>query len=137
MKVEILASNAISKNSFQKLGIEANKTYKGENFSVWEIEKKDLRVLEESHDEELFWQLGWWVFSKGSNFGKPFDFLTINNQFLIGWEAENGNDTFDKLTDYLSDGLGITDNEEICGCAVDLARANGMSMSKLFKTCEG
>ena len=137
MKVEILASNAISKNSFQKLNIEANRTYEGENFSVWEIEKKDLRVLEESHDEELFWQLGWWVFSKGSNFGKPFDFLTVNGQFLIGWQTKSCKDTYDKLTDYLTDGLGITDKEDICGCAVDLARANGMSMSKLFKTCEG
>jgi hypothetical protein len=45
--------------------------------------------------------------------------------------------TYDNLTTYMCDELGASQPRNVCALAVDLARANGMTMAKLFETYEG
>ena len=137
MKIEILAGGGI-KTAFEELGIEATMIYRGSNkphYQVWEIEKSDLSKLE----EPIGWKdhFGWWSYAKRSNMGTAADFFTINGQFMIGWETEDRTDTYDSLTDYFYNGLGVRNHDEICALAVDLGRVNGMSLCKLFNTFEG
>lgn len=135
--VEIFAGGGI-KNAFKELDIKAKITYKGTKepyYEVWELDKKDLRTLEEIAE----WpeEFGWWRSARGSNMGTAADFLTINGQFMIGWETQDGNDTYDTLLDYFHHGLGVGMESNICALAVDLGRVNGMSMARLFKIYQG
>jgi len=124
--------------AFKVLKIDAKRTYKSSHkpyYEVWEINKKDLKTLE----DVIEWpeEFGWWRSSKGSNMGTPADFFTVNGQFMIGWETRDGNDTYDSLIDYFNKGLGVGMESNMCALAVDLGRANGMSMGRLFEIYEG
>ena len=134
---EILAGNGIQ-NAFNDLGIEAKMTYKSNHepyYEVWEVNKKDLKMLEETPMWYDAW--GWYRNARGSNMSTPFEFLTVTGQFMIGWETQDGKDTYDSLLDYFYSGLGITQVEDICALSVDLGRANGKNMSGLFGLYEG
>ena len=137
MKIEILTTTGI-KGAFKELGIAATRYYKGENeprFEVWEIEKSDLVKLEEAEEWPKGW--GWFGYSKGSRLGTACNFLTVNGKFLIGWFTASGEESYDKLTDYLYDGLGAKDNDDVCSMAVELAKVNGLTLTDLFKIFEG
>ena len=124
--------------AFKALNIEAKRTYKSSHepyYEVWELNKKDIRVLEEIMEWQSDW--GWWRSAKGSNMGTPVEFFTINGQFMIGWETQDGNDTYDSLMDYFHKGLSVGMESNICALAVDLARVNGVSMARLFEVYEG
>ena len=134
---EILAGNGIHK-AFKELGINAKRNYKSAHepyYEVWEIDKKDLRALEDAYEWPDEW--GWWRYAKGSNQGTPVDFFTVNGQFMIGWETRDGNDTYDTLLDYFHQGLSVGMASNIIALAVDLGRANGKTVAQLFKTYEG
>lgn len=131
MKIEILSKGNIKKLLTEEK-IPFNITYTGETYSVVEIEKPDLIKLMESIHEEFN---GWYYYSKGARVGSACDFFRVNGHDLIGW-SESSKD-YHTLLDYLTEELGLTDDEDICDYAVSLAKANGISLSKLFKTCEG
>ena len=136
MAVEILAGDGIQ-NAFAELGINATMTYKSSHepyYEIWELNKKDMKTLEEVPE----WpdEFGWWRFAKGSNMGTPAEFLTINGQFMIGWETDRSKDTYDSLLDYFCYGIGASLESNVIALAVDLARANGMSVARLFQTYE-
>jgi hypothetical protein len=134
---EILAGNGIQ-TAFKELGIKAKRTYKSSHepfYEVWELDKKDLKVLEDTSEWLDSW--GWWRSAKGSNLGTAADFLTINGQFMIGWESRDGKDTYDTLLDYFRHGIGACMESNIIALAVDLARANGKTVANLFKIYEG
>ena len=135
--IEILCGSGIE-NAFKELRIEATKIYHGKEepqYQVWELEKADLKTLENVECWPDHW--GWWRWCKGSNLGTACDFFTVNNQFMIGWKRFGNKNTYDTLTEYLCDEVGVSTKKNVCATAVDLARANGMSMAKLFKTYEG
>ena len=134
---EILAGGGIHK-AFKSLGINAKRTYKSSHepyYEVWELDKKSLRDLEEAYE----WpdEFGWYGYAKGSNMGTAASFFTVNGEFLIGWDTNDDNETYDTLLDYLYDGLGARTAPQICALAVDLARANGKTLAGLFKMYEG
>jgi hypothetical protein len=134
---EILAGGGIHK-AFKDLDINAKRTYKSAHepyYEVWEVDKKDLRTLDEV--EEWSEQWGWYRYARGSNLGTPADFFTVNGQFMIGWESRSGNDTYDTLLEYFCDGIGASQPGNVIALAVDLARANGKTVAKLFQTYEG
>lgn len=166
MNVEILASKHI-KNAFKDLEIDATRTYKGSNepyYEVWEIDKKDLHLL-----DEAVWlnEYGWWCYSKGSNMGTAFDVFTVNGKELIAWggpvrdnlmddwnemsgaekekynysykkfEQEKMPYEYDSLLEYFKEELGADEYDEICGLAVHLARENRMTVTRLFTDFEG
>lgn len=134
---EIFGGNGLYM-AFKALNIDAKRTYKSSHepyYEVWELNKKDIKVLEEIIEWQNDW--GWWRSAKGSNMGTPVDFFTVNGQFMIGWETQDGNDTYDSLMDYFHKGLSVGMESNMCALAVDLGRANGMTMSRLFQTFEG
>ena len=125
-------------NAFNDLGIDARMTYKSAHepyYEVWDLNKHGLKILEETPEWDETW--GWFRHSKGSNNGTAADFFTVNGQFMIGWETRDGKDTYDSLTDYLNEGLGVYNETLICAYAVDLARTNGVSMGRLFEMYNG
>lgn len=134
---ELFGGNGLHK-AFKALGIEAKRTYKSSHepyYEVWELGKKDVKTLEEIVEWDDSW--GWWRSARGSNMGTPADFFTVNGQFMIGWETQDGNDTYDSLMDYFHKGLSVGMESNICALAVDLARVNGVSMGRLFEVYEG
>ena len=134
---EILGCGALYK-AFRELGIEAKRTYKGSEkpyYQVWELSKDDAKKLEYVPEWKDEW--GWFCYSSGASRGTPFEFLTINNQFVIGWTTINKEDTFDCLTDYLVSGLGVTDTHGMYVCASTMAKTNGWSLSQLWSKLEG
>lgn len=138
MKVEIFTNNKF-KNIVKSQDIAATRTYRRNvnntppYYEVWEVEKSDVKNLEMICMAEGVWM----CYSKGAGRGTPFEFLTINGQFAIGWTAKNNKDTFNCLTDYFMDGLGIADANEMCACATTLAKTNGWTLSKTWKLLEG
>lgn len=164
---EILAGNGIQ-NALKALGIKAKMNYKGSNepyYEVWELDKRDLKTLEETPEWPDEW--GWWRSAKGSNMGTAASFFTVNGHELIAWDGFRREDlfndwtnesdeekaachysfkeyeeaympyTYDTLLEYMVKELGASMESNICALAVDLARVNGMSMSRLFQTYEG
>lgn len=129
MKVEVLTLGNIEK-ILRDSNIPFKKTYSGDKYKVIEVDKKDAKELSNSILDGACCK-----FSNGAG-GSPCDIFTVNGQMLIGWSNGN-NDTYDTLSDYMSDELGVADFDGVCDYAVGLAKANGMTMSKLFRFYEG
>ena len=129
MKVEVLATDNIEK-VLKDNNINFKKTYSGDKYKVIEVDKKDAKYLSNSILEGA-----WCKFSNGAG-GSACDIFTVNGQMLIGW-SNGHNDSYDTLSDYMKDELGVTDDNDVCDYAAGLARANGMTMSKLFRFYEG
>lgn len=140
-----------------------NKDY-DPHYEVYEISQNDLRKLEEIFELP---HGAWWRYAKGCNLGTPFDLFSINGKELIAWggprrddlrdmwdresneEKEAYNYSFHKyeedtmpykyetLTEYMCDEIGASMESNVCALAVDLARANGLTMAKLFELYEG
>ena len=105
--IEIFGGDGLE-NAFEALNINAKRTYRSSHepyYEVWELDKKDFKLLEETPEwDDSF---GWYRFAKGSNMGSACDFFTVNGQFMIGWETQDGNDTYDSLLDYFYKGLQL------------------------------
>ena len=134
------------------------------HYEVYEISQNDMRKLEEVFEMPFG---SWWRYAKGCNLGTPFDFFTINGKELIAWggprrddlrdmwdrepdeEKEAYNYSFHKyeedtmpykyetLTEYMCDEIGASTETNVCALAVDLARANGLTLARLFELYEG
>ena len=129
MKVEMLTTGNIEK-ILKDNNIAFNKTYSGDKYKVIEVDKKDAKQFSNSIMEGA-----WCKFSNVAG-GSACDIFTVNGQMLIGW-SNGHNDIYDTLSDYMSDELGVTDDDGVCDYAVGLAKANGMTLSKLFRFYEG
>ena len=135
------------------------------HYEVWELSKDDFKKIEYTSEWNDNW--GWWRYAKGSNMGTPCSFFTINGRELIAWDGptrDNLRDdwdnesneekkayhysfreyeeirmphVYDTLTEYMGNELGASTEKNICALAVDLARANGLTMAQLFKIYEG
>ena len=154
--------------ALHELGVDARQTYKMGHepyYEIWDINKKNLKVLEEAEEWGDTW--GWWRYAKGSNLGTPASFFTVNGQFMIGWDGrsrdairEDWNHMLDNekaayhnsfseyeeemkpreyenLLSYMCNEIGASTESNIIALAVDLARANGKTVAQLFKTYEG
>ena len=124
--------------AFNDLGIKATRTYKRTEkprYEVWELSKEDVKRLEYSGEWQDDW--GWFCHSNGEHRGTAFECLTINGQFVIGWTAKDNKDTFDNLTDYFTNGLGIIDVHMMVAYSVSLAKSNGWTLSKTWEMLEG
>jgi hypothetical protein len=134
---EILGGGALYK-AFRELDIEATRTYKGKekpHYQVWELSKEDAKRLEYSTEWKDEW--GWFCHSAGAHRGTAYDFLTINGTGVIAWQEDCDKDTFNCLTDYFKDCLGVTDRDTICAYSVYLAKNNGWSLAQLWSKLEG
>lgn len=140
MKVEIMTNGDFS-DVVENYKFNAKRQYRNSidlyneypYYEIWEIEKSDVRAIEEAciAEDVLF------CYSKGANRGTPFEPLTIGGQFAIGWTAVNNKSMFNGLIDYLINGLEIANVYEMNACATAMAKANGLSLSQLWKKLEG
>ena len=135
------------------------------HYEVWELSKDDFKKLEYTIEWKDDW--GWWRYAKGSNMGTACDFFTVNGKELIAWGGPKREDLRDDWADesneekaayhysfkeyeetrypheyetlltYMGEELGASVERNVCALAVDLARANGMTMAKLFEVYEG
>jgi hypothetical protein len=134
------------------------------HYEVYEISQNDMKRLDEVFELP---DGSWWRWCKGSNMGTPFDFFYIGDKELIAWDGpkreklrdlwdKESNDEkaayhysfreytelnmphkYDTLTEYMCEELGASTEKNVCALAVDLARANGLSMAQLFQIYEG
>ena len=135
------------------------------HYEVWELSKDDLKKLEYTVEWKDEW--GWWRYAKGSNMGTACDLFQVNGKELIAWDGPKREDlrddwmnepdsekaayhysfkeyeetqyphVYDSLLTYMSEELGASVERNVCALAVDLSRANGMAMAKLFEIYEG
>ena len=165
MAVEILAGGGIQ-NAFKALGINAKKTYKMSHepyYEIWEIDKKDMKALEETSEWSNEW--GFFRYAKGSNLGTACSLFTVNGKELIAWDGSRREDLYDDweveeekeqyhysfkeyeesmmprqydtLLEYMCNEIGASLESNIIALAVDLGRANGKTVAQLFETYEG
>lgn len=134
------------------------------HYEVYEISHSDMKKLEDIFEMPYG---SWWRYARGSNMGTPFDIFTINGKELMVWNGssydsllEDWNNEpdeekaayhysfreyeeamayykYDTLTDYMCFELGVSTESNVCALAVDLARANRLTMAKLFELYEG
>lgn len=134
MKIEVMTGKKFDK-IVKELNISAERIYQTPHkdeyphYEIWTIDKSNLEDVESVCilNKVLF------CYSKGTNRGTAFEPLTVNGQFVIGWTAVNGEDTFDNLIDYFKDGLEITNPHEVCACAITMAKNNGMTFVDVWK----
>lgn len=134
---EILGGNGLHK-AFKELGIKATRTYRGSNkpyYEVWELSKDDVKKLEYTFEWKDEW--GWFCYSNGEHRGTAYDFLTINGICVIAWQEDCKKDTFNCLTDYFKDCLGVMDRNKIGAYSVYLSKTNGWSLSDMWRKLEG
>jgi hypothetical protein len=134
------------------------------HYEVYEISQNDLKKLEEVFELPYG---AWWRYARGCNLGTPFDFFTVNGKELIAWGGRKRDDLrddwdeepdeekaayhysfkeyeetnypykYETLTEYMCEEIGASMESNVCALAVDLARANGLTMAKLFELYEG
>lgn len=134
---EIFGCGALHK-AFRELGVEATRTYKGTekpHYQVWELSKSDLKTL--MYNTEWNDEWGWFCHSNGEHRGTAYDFITINGVGVIAWQEDCKQDTFNCLTDYFKDCIGVTDRHQIGAYSVYLAKNNGWSLAQLWSKLEG
>ena len=167
MKVEILAGGGIKTafKELGIKATRTYKGTDKTHYQVWEIEKSDMLRLDEISEWPDHY--GWWIYAKGSNMGTACSFFTVNGKELIAWDGpyredlrDDWNDEpieekecyhysfkeyeeswkphkYDTLSDYFCDELSASTARNVCALAVDLAKANGLSLAKLFEIYEG
>lgn len=134
------------------------------HYEIYEISQNDMKRLDGIFELP---DGSWWRWCKGSNMGTPYEFFQVNGKELIAWDGykredlrsdwENESDeekatyhysfkeyeetqyprVYESLTSYMCNELGASTEKNVCALAVDLSRANGMTMTQLFKTYEG
>ena len=164
--VEILTGDSIE-YSFDKLNIDAKRTYRGKRYEVWEIAENEFNKLSAIKDEDWKEDYGWYRYAEGSVMGPTDATFMINNHEMVAWSGSYRLDLYNQwcdedekvhsafyhsfneyenyymprkyrtLTKYLVNELGASTESNVCALAVDLAKANGMTLAELFKTYEG
>ncbi len=133
---EILGNNL--HKAFKELGINATRTYKRTEkprYEVWELSKDDVKKLKYSDEWQDDW--GWFCHSNGEHRGTAFDYIIINGVGILAWQENCKKDTFNCLTDYFKECLGVVDKETMCAYSAYLAKNNGMSLGQLWSRLEG
>lgn len=126
-------------------------TYKGNRYEVWELSDELLDRMCNMTEEEFAKLSGrddaWWRSADGSNLnwhekGK----FTVNNKTMVGWKNKPWQDddkeydnctNYTDLSEYLCEYIGASLPRNVVACAMDLAKYNNMSMAELFQTYEG
>ena len=159
--IELLCGDSI-KDAFNHFHIHSYCTYLGSRYQVWVLENdEDLDRLSNISDEDWNSDWGWWRYATGCNIDYyPTHTFTINgnellcwydedelNDFVEGWSEEDTdkeslkNEFFDqkysRLSMFLCDMYGASNESNVCAVSVGLARLNGITLSELFNNYEG
>lgn len=145
---EILAKNLQS--LFDSTFIHGECTYKGDLYEVWEVSDENFKNMCDMADDvfEKVCPNGMWRYSGGSVMERPTDKMIINNMPITAWINETDEweilvavgkkvKKYHSLLEYFCNEIGTSLPKNVCALAVDLAKANSMKMSELFKIYEG
>lgn len=125
---------------------DADITYAGDRYEVWSVSDELFEQMCNMTEEEFVNLAGedaWWRQSEGSVLGAPDTTVYINGEEMLGWNSRWADEDVQweiheqSLTDYLCDKIGVSQPRNVCACAMDLAKYNGMSMGELFTKYEG
>lgn len=148
--MEILGNNL--KRFFDEIDLYEEKakiTYSNRRYEVWEVSEslfKDMCDMKEETFRDIAGDDAWWRSSSGCVLGRPDARAKVNGKFLICWDKdyylpdeyeEEPIKEFQSLTEYLCDCVGASMEKNVCACAVDFAKYNGMTMAELFAKYEG
>ena len=165
--IEILACNGIQNafKEFGIKAKRTYKMSHEPYYEVWELDKRDLKVLNNCGEWMDSW--GWFRHAKGSNMGSACSFFMVNGYELIAWDGDMRDELLNRwcdesnevkkeynysfkkyeefwmphayrtLLEYMYNEIGASTASNVCALAIDLARANRMSMAKLFEIFEG
>ncbi|BDR82527.1 hypothetical protein [Clostridium tetani] len=153
---EVLTMGDIRKD-FERLGVTVRQTYNGEDYGVYEVTDKELKILCNDPDIDGTWEDGGWRYCEGSNQIKPDSEILINNKVILAWydydeDFENEEEKqeylienngvielerYGDLLGYLCDHMGCSQPRNVCALTKDLAKYNGMKLSELFKIYQG
>ena len=146
--------------------IHADITYAGDMYEVWEVSDElfdKMNSMSEEEFVELAGEDAFWRYSDGSVLGATDTTVYIQDNEMLGWRNESrdldcddddycdpeerceetcrecmrNRFTFSSLLEYLCDEVGCSQPKNVCACAMDLAKANHMSMGALFEKYEG
>ncbi len=140
---------------------DADITYAGKMYEVWKVSDELFEKMNNMSEEEFIELAGddaFWRYSDGSVLGEPDNTYTIKGNYLRAWEQHDRTEwcdgcecddeescvecmdysrEFSSLLEYLCDEVGVSQPKNVCACAMDLAKANNMSMGELFRKYEG
>ena len=143
---------------------DADITYAGNKYEVWEVSDELFNKMCDMSEEEFVELAGedaWWRSSEGSNLGTVDQEYIINGYKILAWDGHSREECCEtccleeeekececieclqesrecsKLTEYMCDEIGASQPKNVCACAMDLAKYNGMSMGALFQKYEG
>lgn len=123
---------------------DADITYAGDKYEVWKVSDELFKKMCDMSEEEFIKLAGedaWWRQSYGSNLGSPDVKFEVNGKYLVGWDSPIYDSkigyTYEDLSEYLCDCIGVSQPRNVCTCAVDLAKYNNMTMGELFEKYEG
>lgn len=119
---------------------DADITYAGSRYEVWEVSDELYKKMCDMSEEEFIELAGedaWWRSSTGSVLGVPDTEFEVNGEYLFGWNRwEREQKNYSDLSEYLCECVGASTGKNVCACAMDLAKYNGMSMAELFQKYE-
>lgn len=139
MSIEILTYGKIE-NDFERLGVKAENTYKGNNkYKVYSINNDNFYKLCNDISD---YPEGVWMNVDNLGLGIYDDLLEVNGEELWAWytqksENENFIPKFKNLFDYISKELELSDEWQICQALNDLARLNNLKLSELLNKYQG
>ena len=136
-------------------------------YEVWELSRDEFNKLILLKAEDWQDDYGWYRYATESIMWDTDAIFTVNNHEMVAWKGGRRLDLydcwcnepeeekaafdysfqeyermympykFDCLTDYLCTEMGVSTEKNVCALAVDLAKANSMTLAELFKTYEG
>ena len=136
------------------------------HYEVWELSKDDAKKLEYTSEWKDEWGWYRYVKGSNMGTPCDFftvngkELIAWENQYKrmdlrVDWDDEPDSEKeayhysfkeyvaahcpneYNTLTEYIAEELHASNETNVCALAVDLARANGMTMAQLFKTYEG
>ena len=145
MKMEILAGEM--ENYFRRTGIKARKTWEGEGYQIWEMDKEEFEKLVATEDKS--YEINeWWRQAYGSNAGGVNAEYVINGKKIKAWDGNWRDDLlegeeemfgreYESLTQYFCKEMGCGQPSNIAALAADIAKQNRITLAELFEKYEG
>lgn len=124
----------------------ADITYAGNRYEVWKVSDelhKEMCDMSEEQFVELAGEDAWWRSSDGSNLWVEDHLIksNVNGKEMNGWDSpiydSKKGQKYETLSEYLCECIGVSQPKNVCACAMDLAKANDMTMGELFSRFEG
>lgn len=120
-------------------------TYAGNDYEIWQVSDSLFEKMCNIEEDEFYRIAGedaWWRYSDGSNLktvSNVADFI-VNGKLMLGFDSrisEKAGSSYKNLTEYLCECVGASLPKNVCACAVDIAKFNGITMGELFDVYQG